>query len=458
MNINDTVAAISTPYGRGGIAVIRISGIDAVEIADRFFVPCSGKKLSEYKGACAVHGRILYNGAQIDDGLATIFYSPKSYTGENTVEISCHGGIALTNTVLESAFLSGARQAEAGEFTKRAFLNGKISLTQAEAVIDLIDASSLENIKIASSQSSGLLSGGISESADKMTDLLSEIYVTADYPDEDLENLTSEEFLHSLKSIREKLDELGKTYKAGNAICEGIRTAIVGRPNVGKSTILNSLLRSERAIVSDIPGTTRDTIEETVTVGKIMLRISDTAGIHSTEDIIEKKGIERTVKKAESSTLIIAVFDGSEPLNDEDDKIISWLSGLNATVLPVVTKRDISTFSVPELPHEFERPVIFSNKEPECINTLCRKISSLFVDEKIDYSSMPVLTNLRQFTLVKNASDIIRSAVNALENGISADMVALDVERAHSLISEVDGRGTAEEITDKIFHRFCVGK
>ncbi|MBO4356039.1 MAG: tRNA uridine-5-carboxymethylaminomethyl(34) synthesis GTPase MnmE, partial [Clostridia bacterium] len=359
---------------------------------------------------------------------------------------------------LESAFLSGAKQAEAGEFTKRAFLNGKISLTQAEAVIDLIDASSLENIKIASSQSSGLLSGGISKIADEMTDLLSEIYVTADYPDEDLEVLTTEDFLHSLNNIQEKLDKLGETYKAGNAICEGIQTAIVGRPNVGKSTILNSLLRSERAIVSDIPGTTRDTIEETVNIGKIMLRISDTAGIHSTADIIEKKGIERTVIKVENSSLIIAVFDGSEPLNEEDENIISWLSGLNATVLPVVTKSDIENFSVPDLPHKFECPVVFSNKNEDCIGTLCKKISSLFVDEKIDYSSIPVLTNLRQFTLVKDASDVISSAVKALENGISADMIALDVERAHSIIAEVDGRGTAEEITDKIFHRFCVGK
>ena len=292
---NTTVAAVSTPYGRGGIAVIRISGEDALKVAERVFVPASGTPLSECASNYSVYGNIfsLKNSIgtekeKIDDGMATVFRAPRSYTGEDTVEISCHGGILLTEKVLSSVFFAGASPAGPGEFTQRAFLNGKLDLSEAEAVIGLIDAESEARLKLSASHASGVLKRRMDSIYNDVKTLLSSVYVGLDYPEEDLEEVTDGEFLDSLKRIYAELCKTADTYREGKAVSEGIKTALIGKPNTGKSSLLNALLGEKRAIVTAIPGTTRDIIEEKITVGKILLRLSDTAGIRESDDEVEK--------------------------------------------------------------------------------------------------------------------------------------------------------------------------
>ena len=279
-----TVAAIATPYGRGGIATIRISGSDAIAIADCVFATKSGKKLSEIPQNRVVYGNILSGSEIIDDGMAAVFRAPHSYTGEDTVEISCHGGILITETVLSAILTAGATQAGPGEFTKRAFINGKLTLTEAEAVIDLIDAETDDQMKLARQHTSGVLSRELSSLYDALLSLVSQAYVFADYPDEDLTDLSPKEIRQELLEIRERIDNLLNTYTAGHAIADGIYTVVAGKPNTGKSSLMNALLGRERAIVSGIAGTTRDYLEEKATVGKIRLTLVDTAGIHTSED------------------------------------------------------------------------------------------------------------------------------------------------------------------------------
>lgn len=339
------IAAISTPYGRGGIAVIRMSGSGCIEAAEKFFIPKSGKKASELSSNTAVYGDILSGGEIIDNGLITIFRAPRSYTGEDTVEISCHGGITLARTVLESAYICGCRPAEAGEFTKRAFINGKLSLSQAEAVAGLIDAKSKEALKLSSAQSRGILSRKISRIGDRITTLLASVYAGIDYPDEDLAELSTNQLKNQAEEIYDELSKLSDTYRAGKAVCEGIETVIIGKPNTGKSSLMNLLLGEERAIVTEAAGTTRDTIEETVNVGRVLLRLCDTAGLRDTDNKAERLGIERAREKLGEAGLILAVFDGSCGETAEDTGIIKELLEIKKTgraeIIPLVSKCDL---------------------------------------------------------------------------------------------------------------------
>ncbi len=454
---DDPIAAVSTPYGRGGIAVIRISGKGAVEAAETVFRPKNGKRLSEISPGSVVYGIILYDGRQIDDGMASVFHAPHSFTGEDTVEISCHGGILLTQRVLESVLCSGCRAAEAGEFTKRAFLNGKISLSQAEAVIGLIDARSDEQLKLASSLSRGVLHRAVAALSDELTELIASVYAYIDYPDEDLSDLSAEELCERAEELAGRLDALTDTYRAGQAIGDGIRTVIVGKPNAGKSSLLNCLLGTERAIVTGIAGTTRDTIEENVSVGRVMLRLCDTAGIRQTEEEIEKLGVERSRRMIGEAGLILAVFDGSRSLDGDDALFLRLLSERSdAEIIPIVNKTDLGAeFStIPGLTD----PVFISALTGEGIGELKARISDLFVKERIDYDTTPVIANVRQYAAASAAGKSMRAGVEALRLGFSQDVAGMDFEIALSSLRELDGRGVAEEVTDRIFSRFCVGK
>ncbi|MBQ9115892.1 MAG: tRNA uridine-5-carboxymethylaminomethyl(34) synthesis GTPase MnmE [Clostridia bacterium] len=476
--LNRTIAAVSTPYGRGGIAVIRISGENAVSVAGRMFSTRGGKLLSEFPSRYSVYGDIVDNGTVIDDGMAVIFRAPASYTGEDTVEISCHGGILLTEKVLSLCYACGASPAEAGEFTQRAFINGKIDLSKAEAVIGLIDAESDHQLKLNASHAQGVMKRCIDGYISRVTRLISSVYVCIDYPDEDLEEVGAEEMKASLALLSADMGKTLATYREGRAVNEGINTVILGKPNAGKSSLLNRLLGVERAIVTDIAGTTRDTIEEKALVGRVMLNICDTAGIRETEDVIERIGVDRALEKADGADLIIAVFDGSRPLDEEDERLMEFvkkqwklgksvLVALNKSDLPrVIHCRELQTAIFGGACGEsegLERTAVCrisagGGSEEDGIDSLKSAIEELFVSGEIDYNSVAVVSNARQYNAMKTAFDAVNRAKNALEEGFSPDVCGLDLETALACLGEIDGRGVTETVTEDIFHRFCVGK
>lgn len=483
--MTDTIAAVSTPYGKGGIAVIRISGDEAIDIAQRVFRTASGKPISAIEGGRMVYGSIcepIIGGADspaigsadgadranrfgktIDDGMAAIFRAPHSYTGEDTVELSCHGGILLTEKVLGAVFAAGARPAEAGEYTRRAFVAGKLSLTEAEAVINLIDAESEEMLKLARSHTEGRLTAKLDAFYRTLCDLTSSAYVYADYPDEDLTDLSAGEMIESLEALQADMTALSDTYRVGHAICEGISTVIVGRPNTGKSSLLNRLLGRERAIVSDIAGTTRDTIEEKVQVGKVTLRLVDTAGLRESDDRIEQIGVERSYAALSEAELILMVFDGASPLSGEDVELIAKLADYPVPKIALINKTDlVERGFAPELMEilasSFTAVCPISAATGEGIDALRARIESLYAEGEIDYDRTAILANARQKGALDRAAAAVRSALNALRGGFTPDVAGLDLEEAMAALSEADGRAVSADIVDAIFHRFCVGK
>lgn len=453
----NTIAAISTPYGKGGVAMIRVSGTDAVNICDKVFARRNGRTLSNTESNKAVYGDISHEGEIIDDGIAVIYRSPNSFTGEDVVEITCHGGILLSQLVLESVLMNGAEIAEAGEFTKRAFLNGKLGLVGAEAVIDTIEAESKEKLKISTANSKNVLSEKLSDIYEELKIILSSIYVYIDYPDEDLTDFSVDEMSSRLKKIHDELTSLIATYHTGRAINEGIPTVIAGKPNTGKSSLLNVLIGENRAIVTDIAGTTRDTIEETITIGKILLRLSDTAGIRDTDDTVEKLGVERALNKIDEAELIILVLDSSQPLDTDDNLLIEKITGRN--VIAVINKTDLPVVLDTEIIEKtFSRTVYISTVNGEGIEDLTNMIEKLYITGEIDYSNTAVITNARQYILLKNTLDSITNALETINNGYTQDVAGLDLEQAMSTLAEVDGRSVTDDIIHEIFSRFCVGK
>lgn len=452
-----TVAAISTPFGRGGIAVIRISGADALKIGDAIFKRPGGAKLSDAASNHVCYGNIVRGAETVDDGMAALFRAPHSFTGEDTVEISCHGGVLISGEVLEAAFEAGALPAGPGEFTKRAFVNGKISLSSAEAVIDMIDAGSREAARLARANASGAVSAKVGAIYDELTSIVSQAYVYADYPDEDLTDITPDEMRDRLASAKEKIERLYRSYKSGHAISEGIYTVIIGRANSGKSSLLNRLLERDRAIVSDTEGTTRDFIEESATVGRIILRLCDTAGIRKSEDEIEKIGIERSFEQLEKAELVYALFDGSKELTGQDRLIIEKLRGCAAHKIAIINKCDLGAKIEAEL-EGFDRTVRISALTGEGIDELKEVTEQLFVSGAIDYNSDPIVSSARQAAALTRASESLERAIAALDCGLTQDIAGLDVEQALAALGETDGRSVALDIVDNIFHRFCVGK
>lgn len=460
--INDTIAAISTPHGRGGIAVIRVSGENALDISSKVFRPASGRELSSCSSNSAVHGYIYYKGSRIDDGIAVIYRAPRSFTGEDTVELSCHGGILLTQTVLTAVLTAGAVMAGPGEFTRRAFIAGKLGLTQAEAVIGLIDAQSEEQLRLNAALASGALSRRLDELRADITALLSSIYAYIDFPDEDMTDIPPDELARRLRDISARLALLSDSCSIGADITQGILTVIAGQPNTGKSSLLNALLGRDRAIVTGIAGTTRDTIEENLTVGRVLLRICDTAGIRAPSDEAEKLGVERAKKLTEEARLILAVFDGSTEPDDETFALCERLSEAEKKGQAV-----IALFNKADLPRSegciilmkrFSRPIALSCKTGEGLDSLRGMINELFDRGEIDFNENAVLVNTRQRAAVENARECIENALRALDASMPQDIAGLELEHACTFLAGADGRLVAQDICDAIFANFCVGK
>ena len=462
MNYDAVIAAVSTPPGKGGVAVIRVSGEGALDVAARVFIPKSKKPLCDITPRMQIFGNVVYRGEEIDDGLLCYFKAPASYTGEDTVEISCHGGTLITKTVLEALFAAGARPAMPGEFTRRALLSGKLSLTEAEAVANLLDAKTEAQIMLGRESSRTLLARETAKIREEITSLLSSMWARIDYPDEDLGDFSDEELKERLLRLDSEMETLLSSYKTGRAVNEGIKTTICGKPNVGKSSLYNLMLGEERAIVTDTPGTTRDVLSAEISLGKTLLLLSDTAGIRETsDDKIELLGIERSREAIKSAELIIALFDGSLEFSREDEEIILALEESGAAKIAVINKCDKpQLLSKAKLEKSFTRVLeISALKNPsEARIVLGGAIDELFTDEKISLGKSAVIANARQYSSLLRAREHILSAISALAMGLSQDLASSDLERALEEISELDGRRVNDEVLDQIFKNFCVGK
>ena len=460
-----TIAAISTPPGKGGVAVIRISGDDAFAIARSVFLPRSAKAREIFPKRVPVWGDILHSGEPIDDGLLTFFPAPNSYTGEDMAEISCHGGTLITAKVLEAVLIAGAAPAERGEFTRRAFLSGKLTLTEAEAIGLVLDARSDAQIKLCRAGSRGRLASEIDSIRSSITSLLSSLYARIDYPEEDLGYFTDGETVNELSSLISRAEALISTYKTGHAISEGIRTVICGKPNVGKSTLYNLLLLEDAAIVTDVPGTTRDVLESSVALGDVMLKISDTAGIRGGEvDTVERIGICRSVERIENAELIIALFDSSREPDDEDMHVAQLLREASAPCLAVITKTDSDAYSerIKEMLCGIATDGILhisaKARADEARKSLVDAVAGLFKDEKISIGEDAIISSSRQNAALVRARDHLKTAKEAFSLGISTDAASSDIELALGAIAEIDGRAVSEEVVADIFAKFCVGK
>jgi len=457
MNLFSTIAAISTPYGTGGISIIRISGSKAIEIADKIFKASSKKKLADAESHTIHHGHIVSSeGKVLDEVLVTVMLSPRTYTGEDTVELNCHGGLFTTKRILEEVLKAGAQNASRGEFTKRAFLNGKTDLARAEAVIDLINSKTNLEQSISVNHLGGRLSEKINSLRERLLTLIAHVQVLIDYPDEELEPLSDDEFLNELKEIKNEASKLLATSEAGSLIKNGIATAIVGKPNVGKSSLLNLLSGKEKAIVTDIEGTTRDAIEECVSFGGVTLNLADTAGIRETDDKIEAIGVKISKEYIEKSKLIIYVADAISGVDENDLEIIKRLKDKKCIAL--INKCDKAKLENEDILKEsFDRIIHFSAKTALGIEELESAIKEMFEIGEIENNS-DIITNARHTDALIKAETALVSAISSIEMGISPDTCFIDIEDAISALGEIVGLTVSEEVVDKIFHSFCVGK
>lgn len=463
--IGDTIAAISTPYGKGGVALLRISGDCAIEIAQRMFIPKNGKALSQCSSRTAIYGSILSlesDGSKpsIDDGIATVFRAPHSFTGEDTVEICCHGGILLTQTVLTSILAAGARPAEAGEFTKRAFLNGKLGLSAAESLGNMLEAKTKEQLTLAHGVMGGHIEYKCKTLYDALCSVLAGIYATIDYPDEDLADMSREEMEEALSSVLISLEELCATYQTGHAIAEGIPTVICGRPNVGKSSLYNRIVGRDAAIVTDIEGTTRDVLTETASIGRVTIRLFDTAGLHETDDPVEQIGVQRAKKALEEAELVLAVFDGAYAPNAQDLELAERLKDTAAAKIALLNKSDIATSNEATEVYQkyFSQVIPVSAATGEGIDRLAAAVEQLFIDERLDTRTDAVLINARQHASALSAAEAVRRARTILRDGHPIELACNDTEAAMECLAQVDGRAVSEDIVAHIFSHFCVGK
>lgn len=455
--MNDTIAAIATAQVPSAIGILRLSGPDTCAILDGVFCPKNGKPMSAQDGRNMVYGTLLDSaGRVIDNALCVLFRAPNSYTGEDCAEIHCHGSPIVLNEGLTSLFAKGARQAKGGEFTRRAFLNGRMDLIQAEAVVDLIDAETAEAARNAVGQLSGTLSRTVDEIYEALMAVVSRFYAVVDYPDEDIEDLQRAELLDTLRRSENKLQELLATFSRGKLLKSGVPTVILGKPNAGKSSLLNALLGYERAIVTDVAGTTRDTVEEKVRLDHVLLRLIDTAGIRETADSVEKIGVERSRIAAGKASLALLVLDGSAPLDAEDESAIAVAEGV-ANLVVIVNKADLPRrIDVGALADRFDNVISLSAKTGEGITTLTDHITSLYPAGSAAQGEL--LTNARQADAVSRAWNAVREARSALRIGMTPDVVLSDVENALSALGELNGKSLREDLVATIFSRFCVGK
>lgn len=455
--MSDTIAAIATAQIPSAIGILRLSGEDTRAILDGVFCPKNGKPMSAQSSRKMVYGDLLDSeGRVIDNALCVLFPAPNSYTGEDCAEIHCHGSPVVLNEGLSSLFAKGARQAKGGEFTQRAFLNGRMDLIQAESVIDLIDAETAEAARNAVGQLSGTLSRTVDEIYDGLMAIVSRFYAVVDYPDEDIEDVQREDMLDTLRNSENKLQELLATFSRGKLLKLGVPTVILGKPNAGKSSLLNALLGYDRAIVTDVAGTTRDTVEEKVRLDHVLLRLIDTAGIRDTDDSVEKIGVERSRDAAKQSSLALLVLDGSAPMDEEDEAAIAVAKEV-ANLVVIVNKADLKRqIDIGTLADRFDNVISLSAKTGEGLTTLTDHITSLYPAGTTAQGEL--LTNARQADAVSRALNAIREARSALRIGMTPDVVLSDAENALSALGELNGKSIREDLVSTIFSRFCVGK
>ncbi len=457
----DTIAAIATTPGYSGIGIVRISGARALEIAGEIFRSVTGKPLKELPDRKLNYGYIYDpdSSEKIDEVLVTAMRGPCTYTREDVVEINCHGGSLPLKRTLEAIMDRGARLAEPGEFTKRAFLNGRIDLSQAEAVIDIINAKTDRGLKAAVSQLGGGLSERLDMIMDKLLSMMSRVEASIDFPEHDIEEITIDTLKQDASQVICLLDRLIATASSGKIIREGLKTAIIGKPNVGKSSLLNALLKENRAIVTDIPGTTRDIIEEFVSIRGIPLKIIDTAGIRESRDIVEKIGVERTRESLEKADLILLVFDAAQSLSDEDRIIIEMVKGKKLIVL--INKTDLEAkLDVEKVKTIFgDKPVILmSLVEGKGLDILEDILYNMVFSGEVEASDPVMITNVRHENCLKRARRSLEEAMKAIEGGMPVDLISIDIKEAMEAIGEITGDSITDEIINRIFEDFCIGK
>ena len=453
-----TIVSISTAPGIGGIGIIRMSGEKSFEILDKIFKPKTSQKIEDIKGYTIKYGHIVENNEIIDEVLVSYFKAPRSYTTENMCEINSHGGNVVVKKILEICLKNGAELAEPGEFTKRAFLNGRIDLAQAESVIDVINAKSDKEAKSGIKQLEGYLSKEIKGIKQEILDVLVNIEVTIDYPEYDTPEVQEKEIAQILESVGKKLKKLEKSFDNGKIIKDGIKTAIIGKPNAGKSSLMNVLLGEERAIVTEIAGTTRDTLEEHIYLQGISLNVVDTAGIRDTEDIVEKIGVERAMKAAEDADLIIYVVDGSRALDENDKEIMEFIRGRRAIVL--LNKTDLKlAVDKDELENACGHAVIpISAKEEQGIEALEEEIKRLFYHGKISFNEQVYITNVRHKEALEQTLDSLKMVKQSVSDGMPEDFYSIDLMNAYEQLGKILGEAVEDDLVNEIFSKFCMGK
>ena len=457
-NLNDTIAAISTAIGEAGIAIVRMSGDDSINIIDKIFVSASGTKMAEAENRKFLYGHICDGDKKIDEVLVIKMKGPHSYTAEDIVEIHCHGGVVSVKRILNLILSKGARLAEKGEFTKRGFLNGRIDLTQAEAVIDLIKAKTDISFDLGLNQLGGALSEVLNKLKDELVSMQALIVANIDFPDEDIEDAAYNDLLDRSNKILEKMDKLLENSKNSRLLRDGINTVILGKPNVGKSSLLNGLLKYDRAIVTDIAGTTRDVIEDYINLDGVLLKISDTAGIRETDDEVEKIGVNIAREKLKDADLVIAIFDISRDFDQDDKEILKLIE--NKKHIIILNKDDLEQkISDDEIEKYFKDDYLrLSVMENESVMKVEKLIIDLFFDGELQISSDTVLSNLRHINALREAKKELLEVNESLNKRVFLDLIEVDLENVIAHISEITGTITTEDILDRVFSDFCIGK
>lgn len=454
---NKTICAISTPPGQGGIAVIRLSGKESYKIAQQVFMPIrQDKSVSEAQGYTALYGQFKDEEGLFDDGIALFFKEPHSYTGEDVIELSCHGGEAVSLRLLETCIKAGAYMAQPGEFTKRAMLNGKLDLAQAESVMEMISSTSLQGTALAKSGIAGAMAQALNPIKEDILATMAHISAFIDFPDEDVEEPDRQDLQKQLDDLYKALQNLISAYQTGSLVRRGIHAAIVGSPNVGKSTIFNLLAGYDRAIVTSIAGTTRDVVQEHIQVGNVSLILSDTAGMHETEDIVEAEGIKRSYEKIQQAGLVLAVYDSSKPLDDTLVQLAEYCKGKPS--LCICNKADLKpAFDKEALTPYFTKVIYISALNDKSVDKISEEINNILKVDHID-PNMMVIANQRQFKNIQQANDYIIEALRDLQEGVTLDAVGFLLENSLQALNDITGENVSQEVIDEVFSRFCVGK